>query len=249
MVLALILGPTLAAHGHVERLLEVQAAIALVPAILLAFALLAKPAFAATSHEQVAIEGGAARALWRMREVRLLCGLVAIGFGVFVALATWLQQLLEPIGVSEKQAGGLLVAMVLAGIVGCAAFPPLVDRCGSERSFVLAAVLASCGGCVLLGVVRGLGAQGVTVACMGLLLLAALPVILTSAERLAGAHAGTAGAIVWMAGNLGGLVVALIVQALVHHPLTAFLAMAVVSLAGVPLARRVRPVKAVLGQA
>lgn len=37
-------------------------------------------------------------------------------------------------------------------------------------------------------------------------------------------------------GNLGGLVVALVVQALVDEPLAAFLAMAAVSLLGVPLA-------------
>ena len=73
---------------------------------------------------------------------------------------------------------------------------------------------------------------------MGVVLLPALPVILTAAEQLAGAAAGTAGAIVWMAGNLGGLVVALIVQILVHDPLAAFLAMAAVSLLGLPLAAR-----------
>ena len=43
-----------------------------------------------------------------------------------------------------------------------------------------------------------------------------------------------------MAGNLGGLLVALLVQILVHHPLAAFLAMAVVSALGLPLAARVR---------
>ena len=41
-----------------------------------------------------------------------------------------------------------------------------------------------------------------------------------------------------MAGNLGGLVVALIVQVLVHDPLAAFLAMGAVSLLGLPLAAR-----------
>ena len=41
-----------------------------------------------------------------------------------------------------------------------------------------------------------------------------------------------------MAGNLGGLVVALIVQVLVNDPLTAFLSMAAVSLLGVPFASR-----------
>ena len=46
--------------------------------------------------------------------MRPLCGLVFIGFGIFVALATWLQSLLEPQGVSEAAAGGLLVGMVVA---------------------------------------------------------------------------------------------------------------------------------------
>ncbi len=78
---------------------------------------------------------------------------------------------------------------------------------------------------------------------MGVVLLPALPVILTRAEQLAGGLAGTAGAIVWMAGNLGGLVVALIVQVLVHEPLAAFLAMAAVSLLGLPLAARLAPAR------
>jgi hypothetical protein len=41
-----------------------------------------------------------------------------------------------------------------------------------------------------------------------------------------------------MAGSLGGLVVALIVQALVDEPPAAFLAMTAISLFGVPLAAR-----------
>ena len=73
---------------------------------------------------------------------------------------------------------------------------------------------------------------------MGVLLLPALPVLLTVAEELAGSAAGTAGAIVWLAGNLGGLVVAVVVQILVHHPTAAFLTMAVVVALAAPLAAR-----------
>ncbi|HEU0315718.1 MAG TPA: hypothetical protein VFR49_00225, partial [Solirubrobacteraceae bacterium] len=84
------------------------------------------------------------------------------------------------------------------------------------------------------------GVRAAALVAMGALLLPALPIVLTAAEELAGsAAAGAAGAIVWMAGNLGGLVVAGLVQILVHHPLPAFLAMAVVSLLGAPLAARV----------
>ncbi|MGA2319359.1 MAG: MFS transporter [Solirubrobacteraceae bacterium] len=235
MLIALLLGPTLGAHAHIQRLLEVEAVIALAPALALALALRRA---GHEGKEHTAIEGSAARSLWRLEPIRTLCGLVFIGFGIFVALATWLQQLLEPSGVSEKQAGVLLVGMIIAGLVGCAVLPPMVSRRHGERAFMQAAVLVACAGCVLLGVAPWLGVRGVALVAMGVVLLPALPVILTSAERLASAAAGTAGAIVWMAGNLGGLVVALMVQILVHHPLPAFLAMAGISLVGLPLAAR-----------
>ncbi len=238
MLLALLLGPTLGAHGQIERLLAIEAVLALIPALALAFVLRRRrPAY--RSDEHAAIEGSAARALWRQPSMRILCGLVFVGFGIFVALATWLQTLLAPAGVSETTAGGLLVGMIVAGTIGCAVLPPLVARRRAERGFMRVAVLVGCVGCVVLGITSLLGAQALAMVAMGVVLLPALPVILTSAEQLAGPAAGTAGAIVWMAGNLGGLVVALLVQVLVHEPLAAFLAMAAVSLLGLPLAARV----------
>jgi predicted MFS family arabinose efflux permease len=235
MVLALILGPTVGGHGQLQQLLQVEAVLAVVPAVMLALAL-RHPGH--ESDEHAAIAGNAARALWALPTMRTLCGLVFVGFGVFVAIATWLQTLLSPAGVSETAAGALLVGMVIAGVVGCAAIAPAVVARGGERGFMRSVVLVSCIGCVALGVIPWLGLRAAVIVVMGLFLLPALPVILTATERLAGPAAGTAGAIVWMAGNLGGLVVALIVQVLVHHPLGAFLAMAVVSLLGLPLVAR-----------
>ncbi|HMC49240.1 MAG TPA: hypothetical protein VKH20_01215 [Solirubrobacterales bacterium] len=188
--------------------------------------------------ESPAVEAGAVRALWALPAMRTLSGLAFVGFGVFVALATWLQTLLHPAGISEQSAGVLLVAMVVAGITGCALLPPLIARRGAERAFMRSAVLTSALGCAALGAFTMLGARAGVITLMGLIMLPALPVILTAAERLAGSAEGTAGAIIWMAGNFGGLVVALIVQGLVHHPLAAFLSMAAVSLLGVPLAAR-----------
>ena len=128
--------------------------------------------------------------------------------------------------------------MVVAGIVGCAVLPPLLARRGAERAFMRSAVLIIAIGCGALGAVSLLGVRAGVIAVMGFVLLPALPIVLTAAERLAGAAAGTAGAIVWMAGNLGGLVVALIVQVLVHDPMAAFIAMACVGLVGLPFAAR-----------
>lgn len=237
MLLALLLGPTVGAHGQLERLLVLEAALAVLPAVGLAI-VLRRPG--QQSEEHAAIEGSAARALWALPTMRTLCGLVFVGFGIFVALATWLQTLLAPAGVSEKAAGGLLVAMVIAGTVACAVLPPLVAGRHAERGFMRGAVLVGCAGCVVLGVAPWLSAQALAIVAIGIVLLPALPIILTAAEQLAGAAAGSAGAIVWMAGNLGGLVVALLVQILVHDPLAAFLAMAAVALLGLPLAARLR---------
>lgn len=238
MLIALLLGPTLGGHGHIERLLIVEAVLSAIPALVLCLTL-RQPAYECT--ERAAIAGNAARALWALPSMRTLCGLVFIGFGVFVALATWLQTLLHPAGVSETAAGALLVGMVVAGVLGCAVLPPVVARRGIERGFMRAAVVVGCLGCVALGVVPWLGGRAAVIVVMGVFLLPALPVILTATERLSGSAAGTAGAIVWMAGNLGGLVVALIVQVLVHEPLAAFLTMAAVSLLGFPIAARLTP--------
>lgn len=237
MLFALVLGPALGGHGHVERLLVVEAALGVPAALALALAL-RRPGPAGDDEESAAIEGGAARALWALPEMRTMCGLVFVGFGVFVALTTWLQTLLHPSGVSEQAAGALLVGMLVAGMIGSAVLPPLLARRGAEPAFMRAALLVSAAGCAALAAITPLGARAAVLAAMGFALLPALPVIISLAERLAGRAAGTAGAIVWMAGNLGGLVVALIVQALVHHATAAFLAMAAVSLLGLPFAAR-----------
>jgi predicted MFS family arabinose efflux permease len=238
MLAALLLGPTLGAEGQLERLLLVEAVLAVIPAAALASVLRRA---GRETREHAAIEGNAARSLWRLAPMRILCGLAFLGFGIFVALATWLQTLLHPAGVSEAAAGALLVAMVVAGVVGCAVLPTLVARRVGERAFLRTTVLVSCGGCAVLGVAPWLGLRALALVAMGALLLPALPIILVTTEQLAGGAAGTAGAIVWMAGNLGGLVIALLVQALVHHPLAAFLSIAIVALLGLPLAARSTP--------
>jgi hypothetical protein len=153
-----------------------------------------------------------------------------------------LQTLLEPAGVGEGGAAALLIGMLVAGMVGCAVLPPLVDRRSAGRPFMRAAALTAILGPAALGLLTWVPVRAVVLVAMGFVLLPALPIVLTSAERLAGVRAaGTAAAIVWLAGNLGGLVVAVVVQALVHHPLPAFLAMAVLSLPALILAGRFDP--------
>jgi len=62
-----------------------------------------------------------------------------------------------------------------------------------------------------------------------------LPVVLEVAERRAGDAGATATAMLWLAGNAGGLVVALIVQVLIKHPAAAFAVMAAAIMLALPL--------------
>lgn len=237
MVLALGLG---AAFGgsHVAPLVAVQAVLAVGAAAWLLPAL--RRGRPVTGADTLAGDPGAAgglRAVWADPRVRALTGLVCAGFGVFVALTTWLQTLLQPAGVGSTRAGVLLLVMVVIGVLGSALLPPVLVRRGSARAFVAASVIAGVASLLLLAAKPGFGVGLAASAVLGLFLLTDLPVIFDRAEQLAGAAGGTVSALLWLAGNAAGLVAALVVQALVHHPAAAFSVLAALLLAGLPLVR------------
>lgn len=235
MLLALILGTALGGH-HIQALLELQAAFALVAALAVLYGLRRRAGAGAPEDEDVvAVPLFALREVWAQPNVRVLSGLLFLGFGVFIALTTWLQALLHNYRVSSTTAGTLLVGMVLAGAVGAAALPPIVVRRRAERRTVAVAVAVAVVGSLVLAFEHAVALDAVVLVAIGLMLLTLLPVILELSERRAGASAGTVTALMWLAGNAGGLVVAVLVAVLVHHPLAAFLALAVISLLATPL--------------
>ena len=218
-----------------QTLLVVQALYAVIGAGLLVVGL-RRPGRAV---EVLAASGVAAlRSVWADRVLRTTTELTVVGFGVFVGLTTWLQALLEPDGISADTAGVLLIVMVLFGVVGSVVIPPAANERSAERQVLLASLVVTSVGCVLLAVLHAPFAIGVVLAAMGLLLLATLPVVLEVVERRAGAASGTAAALLWMAGNAGGLVVTVVLAPLLDHPSAAFLVLAVVAALGLPILRR-----------
>ncbi|MCU1672690.1 MAG: major facilitator superfamily 1 [Frankiales bacterium] len=65
--------------------------------------------------------------------------------------------------------------------------------------------------------------------------------VLEVVERRAGPASGTAAALLWMAGNAGGLVVTVVFAPLPDHPSAAFLVLAAVALLGLPVLGRLSP--------
>ncbi len=220
MVLALGLGAGFGA-SHLHWLLLIQAGIAIGATAAVMVTARGAPDVARPVADPF-------RAVWNDPSIRLLVAVAAIGFGVFVALTTWMQTLLDPAGVSADEAGIMLMAMIVAGAVSGAVLAPVVIGRGRAVTMLVVAVATTFVGCVLLAVIPGFVAGLVVSIAIGASLLSSLPVILTLVEQLAGRAGATATGLVWLGGNGGGIVVALLVQAFVHRPWLAFLLMAAV---------------------
>ena len=235
-VLALVLGSVLSHASQIGVLLLIGAACASAAAIVLLI-VLRHPGhwegavLIATGPQRL-------RIVWSDPVMRALTGMFLAGFGVFVAMSTWLQALLKPAGVSSSTAGALLVEMVLAGVLASALLAPWVAMRGAEAMLLRLVVIVTAAGCVALAMWPGAAAGVVVMFFVGALLLTALPVVLEIAERRAGDAGATAAALLWLAGNAGGLIVALIVQALLKEPAAAFAVIASVMVLALPLTRR-----------
>ncbi len=226
MLLSLTLGSALGG-GQLHTILVIDAVFAIVAAVTFLVALAAGGPLT-LSGDVTGLFG--LKTVWRNRGIRRLAMIAFIGFGFFVAFTTWLQTLLKPAGISASTAGWLLVATVFCGVVGSVVLSPSVIRTRSERGLFIAAGLCLSGSCVVFAFCHSVPAIAVAASLSGFLMLACLPVILELAESRAGPAGISATALIWLAGNAGGIVIALLVQTVVHDPTVAFLLMGVIAI-------------------
>lgn len=235
MVLGFVLGPALGGADHLHRVLVVEAVLGVIGAGWLAATLGRQPSRDANGDD---IGFTTLRSVWADGYLKAVAAIAFIGFGVFIALTTWLQALLDPQGVSDGEAGAILVAAVVAGVATTAVLPAIAARRQAEVTMLRYAVAAGVAGCAVMAVVHVVAADVVAMVVIGAAVLPALPVLLELAERRAGSAGASAAALLWLAGNLGGLALAVPTGVLVHHATTAFVGLAVVVLAGIPATRR-----------
>ena len=184
-----------------------------------------------------ATEVGELRRVWTDPVLRRIAVLAFLGFGVFVALITWLQALLEPRGVSEAAAGTIVTAAVAVGAVGSTVVAAALERRAVEVALLRTALVVAAGGCAILAATNGVAGAALGAILAVLAMLTALPWLLSLCERRAHRSVASATALLWLAGNLGGLVVAVVVGGLVDWPTAAFALLGVVALVGIPLVR------------
>jgi predicted MFS family arabinose efflux permease len=233
-ILAAVLsgGPLLHAGG-LTLLLWVQAAVALLAAGWVLVAIRAPAAFPGDPSVAVSL-----RWLRSDRFMWLLAGLLFVGMGVFNAVATWLDSILTHFG--HGGASGYLIAiMTVGGIAGGALLPGIVAQRDQRRRMLEIAVVVTAVAFAVLAGVHSPAVGGVVLFVAGFFLLAGLPVVLDWSELHAGPErAGGAAGFLLLSGNLGGVILALIIQAVIGNPYLSLGAICVICLAGLALATR-----------
>jgi len=228
----LMAGPLFDAGG-LPLLLGVQAVPAVLAALLVLLALRTPPAFADDPSVSLSLRWLAGdRFMW------VLAALIFIGMGTYNAVATWLQPILAHFG-EGGAAGNLIAIMTFAGILGAAALPTPVAARNRRREMLLTALAVSAISFAAIALSHNLLWIGAWLFAEGFLLLASLPVVLDWSDVHAGPERqGAAVGFLMMAGNLGGLLMVLVVQALIGNAYLALGAMAVVAVAGFPVVLR-----------
>jgi predicted MFS family arabinose efflux permease len=233
-ILAAVLsgGPLLHAGG-LTLLLWVQAGVAVLAAVWVLTAVRVPAAFPGDPSVAVSL-----RWLRGDRFMWLLAGLLFVGMGVFNAVATWLDTILTHFG-HGGASGDLIAVMTAGGIVGGALLPDIVARLDQRRRMLEVAVVVSAVAFAAMVGVHDPAVSGAFLFLAGVFLLAGLPVVLDWSELHAGPErAGSAAGFLLLSGNLGGVILALVVQAVVGNPDLALGVLAVTCLAGLALAVR-----------
>jgi predicted MFS family arabinose efflux permease len=233
-ILAAVLtgGPLLDAGG-LRLLLSVQAVVAVVAAGWVLTVIRAPAAFPGDPSVASSL-----RWLRGDRFMWLLAGLLFVGMGVFNAVATWLDSILTHFG--HGGASGYLIAlMTLGGIAGGALLPGIVAQRNQRRGMLMIAVVVSAVAFAVIAMVHNPAVDALVLVAAGFFLLAGLPVVLDWSELYAGPErAGGAAGFLLLSGNLGGVILVLIVQAVIGNPYLSLGALAVACLGGLALAVR-----------
>ena len=152
------------------------------------------------------------------RRLLLLVGLGAMGLGFFNGLTTWLEQLVHPVrhGGLDAQAAGLLGgAIILGGIVGAIAIPPIADKLRIRKLPLLLCSIAAGAAYVAMYAATGQTAIIAAGAALGFAFMPAFALLLAmTGEVVAPRDNGAATSLVMLAGNGGGVVIIVAMAAL-----------------------------------
>ncbi len=166
--------------------------------------------------EELSMRQAMARVLRSGTQWKLSAALF-LGFGFYLGITTWLEEMLRPRGIDETGAGLVAGMITIAGMVGSVVLGAASDRLRRRKPFLVAAGVAAAPALWLLGHLGSLWALVGVAFALGFFLLAALPIAIAvaSEDPSLGPQVGsTAVGVILLAGNLGGAAVVAVMGAL-----------------------------------
>lgn len=217
MALGLALTPALVAALGLQTTMLVFALIT--AALTAAFLFFARENFPADARHLRAARSFTAfeefRHLLHNRALVRVLALAFLALGYFNGLTTWLELILGEKGVSSENAGLIGGALILGGILGSFALPTLSDKIQKRKPFLVFCAGAGLALTYPLCTSANLTMLYISAALLGFFFLPGYALLLAMSEELAGAErAGGAAGALMLAGNLGGVVVVVAMEAI-----------------------------------
>jgi predicted MFS family arabinose efflux permease len=233
ILIAALSGKPLFDAGGLRLVLLAQGALGVVAAAWVLLALRTPPAF--RGDPSVAVTLGW---LKHDRFIWVLGGLLFVGMGIFNAVATWLDAILSHFG-HGSASGYLFAILTVAGILGAAVLPQAAAKRDRRRAMLQVTVSVTAVVFISIAAWHGVVFMGIVLFIEGFVLLAALPVALDWSELHTGPErAGAAVGFLLLAGNLGGVVLLLIVQGVIGSPTLSLGVLSLAALLGLALSTR-----------
>ncbi len=233
ILLAALSGEPLYNSGGMRLVLGVQGAVGVIGAGWVLIALRTPAAYPGDPVAEISM-----RWLLRDRFIWVLAGLLFVGMGIFNAVATWLQPILDHFG-HGADAGNLIAVLTVAGIAGAAVLPEIFAKRNRRRVLLQITVSVTVVAFLAIALVHGVIFTGAVLFAEGVVLLAALPVVLDWSELHTGPErAGQAVGFLLLAGNLGGVILVVLVQSVIGSAYASLGVMSAVALLGLALTTR-----------
>jgi len=166
-------------------------------------------------EEGAAINWASFRKIFKLYDFKLLCTIMFIGNGAIVGIFQLIDQILKPKQISSTTSGLIGAVMVIAGVIGCVVLPSLSDKFRRRKPFIVLSALVGIPTMFLLAQLSSVAQIYIVSVVTGFFLFAAYPLVLTMTEETTGhGLTGTATSILLLLGNLGGVVITLVMEGL-----------------------------------
>lgn len=215
MIVAMMLTPFLVPTPDIKLLtsmLVIYAVISVVSAAL--FIILAREKPKSTGHEVSAAEEVKAsisfkdiKGFFGKKDFIILEALFFLGVGLFTALLTWLETILNTRGLSATDAGLIGGIIIIGGIFGSLAIPGISDKTARRKPFIVIDLAVAAVMLYFFAETSDFLILAVMGFILGFFLMSALPIGLEmSAEIVGSALAGSASSFLWLFSQAGSVI-------------------------------------------